>query len=138
MKKTIAVLTLVAVTAGGVQTVSAGDREWATAGKILTGLVAAQVISRAIEPAPVVYQARYYPAPPVYTQAPVYVTPPQPVYYAPPQPVYAPAPVVVYAQPPVCMAPPVYYPAPQYYAPAPVVSFNFGFGHHHGHHYRGW
>lgn len=109
MKKLMATLATVAVIAGGTQTVSAGDREWATAGKILTGVVAGAVIARAIEPAPVYA----YPTYPTTT-----------VYYAPPRPVYVhvqPAPVVVYA-PPVCIRP-----VPVYVAP-PVVSFSIGFG----------
>jgi hypothetical protein len=122
MKRTIAALTLLAVTAAGVQTASAGDREWATAGKVLTGLFAASVVARALEPAPVYQTATYY-APPVY------VTPPAQVYVQP-------APVVV-ALPPVVVVP-----APRYYYyPPPAVSFSFGFGHYHHHHhhpYRCW
>ena len=53
MKKLMATFAALAVVAGGMQKVSAGDREWATAGKILTGVVAGAVIARAIEPAPV-------------------------------------------------------------------------------------
>jgi hypothetical protein len=134
MKKTIAVLTLLAVTALGLQTASAGDREWATAGKVLTGLVAAHVVARAFEPAPV-YTTAYVAPPPVYVQpAPtvVYQQPvaqPQVVYQ---QPVYAQPAPVYYVQPA-----PVFVPGPRYcYAP-PFVSFSFGFGHgfrsHNGH-----
>lgn len=67
--------TYIAMIAGAALTVSpfvdqsfAGDREWSTAGKVLTGVFAAQVISRALQPPPV------YVAPtPVYVQQPVYV-----------------------------------------------------------------
>jgi hypothetical protein len=134
MKKFIAVLTLMAVTALGVQTASAGDREWATAGKVLTGLVAAQVVARAFEPAPVYAPAYYAPPPPVYVQpAPTVVyrqaaCQPQVVY---PQPVYF-QPAPVYVQPA-----PVFVPAPRLCFAPPILSFNFGFGHgyrsHHGH-----
>ena len=131
MKKTIAILTLVALTAVGVQTASAGDREWATAGKVLTGLVAAHVVARAFEPAPV-YATSYYAPPPVYVQPAPQVVYQQPVYQQPvvyPQPVYG-QPAVVYVQPA-----PVYFPAPRHcYAPLPVVSFSFGFGFGHGSH----
>lgn len=140
MKTLIAVLTSAAVLNIGTQSVSAGDREWATAGKILTGLVIGGAVARAVEPVPV------YQAPPVvYAPAPVYVAPQ--VTYAP---VVAPAPVVasapVYVQPapaPVVVysPPPVYYvrPAPVYYcAPAPVVSFRFGFGGGYRHHRGRW
>ena len=134
MKKTIAVLTLLAVTALGLQTASAGDREWATAGKVLTGLVAAHVVARAFEPAPV-YATSYVAPPPVYVQsAPtvVYQQPvaqPQVVYQ---QPVYVQPAPVYYVQPaPVVVA------APRYFYSPPLVSFSFGFGHgfhsRHGH-----
>lgn len=95
----------------------AGDREWAVAGKVLTGVVAAGVVARAFEPvwyAPttvLVYQ------PPVYVAA-APVDPPAPVYYAP-APVYlAPPPVVHYAPPPPMVVVPAPYYAP-YYVPAP-------------------
>ena len=141
MKKTVAVLTLLAVTSGGVQTASAGHCEWTTAEKVLTGLFAAHVVARAFEPAPV-YTAGYYAPPPVYVQPAPQVVYRQPVCQQPvvyqqpvvcPQPVYV-QPDAVYPQPA-----PVYYPAPRYhYAPAPVLSFHFGYGHgyhsHHGHH----
>lgn len=116
MKNSIAILSLTALAAASVQTASAGDKEWATVGKILTGVAAAHVIAHAIQPAP------------VYTVAPapvIVAARPAPVYYA-----YAsPAPVVVYQQP-VCVAPApvVIVPRPYYYAP-PLVSLNFGFGH---------
>lgn len=103
----------------------AGDREWAVAGKVLTGIAAAHVISRAIEPAPtVVYQ--YAPAPVVYqTAPPVYVAaapvaPPAPVYAPTTAVVYQPAPTVVY----VAAPPPVFVSGP-----AVVI-------HPYGHYYR--
>jgi len=112
----------------------AGDREWAVAGKVLTGIAAASVVARILDPVPcagttaVVYQqpAVYVVAPPppipvVVAPAPVVafapVAPPAPVAYA------VPSPTVVYATPPVVYAaPPVLYAAPPVYvAPAPVV-----------------
>ena len=114
MKTLIATLATATLLVGGLQHAAAGDREWATAGKILTGVVAGAVIARAIEPAPVyTYQtATWYAPPPVYVQ---------------------PAPVVVYSAP-VCVRPaPVVVFAP----PRPVVGFSFGFGagyHHRAHH----
>ena len=89
----------------------AGDREWATAGKILTGIVAAQVLlggapqSRCNtvvveQPAyPVYTEIRYYPAP-VYHQQ-VYA-PPVYYYYGNPAPVCRPA------GPPSCYRYPAY------------------------------
>jgi len=113
MKTLIATLATTALLVGGMQHAAAGDREWATAGKILTGVVAGAVIASAIEPAPVyTYQtATWYAPPPVYVQ---------------------PAPVVVYSAP-VCVRPaPVVVFAP----PRPVVSFSIGGGYHHRSHHR--
>jgi hypothetical protein len=123
MKKTIAALTLLALTAFGVQTASAGHND-CTATKVLTGLVAAQVVANAFAPPPPVYVAA----------APVVVQPaPQVVYQQAAQPVYVQA-APVYVQPA-----PVYIAAPRvWYPPVPVLSFNFAFGHgYHGGHYGG-
>ncbi|MBI3850615.1 MAG: hypothetical protein HY298_10150 [Verrucomicrobia bacterium] len=112
MKKIILAVTLLAFAGTNIQTASAGDREWATAGKVLTGIAAASIIANAID-----YRPGYY--------APTYYPPAPPVYYAPPPVVYAsPAPVVVY-------------PPPVYVRPAPVVSFSFGFGGCYPRHYYG-
>ena len=107
MKKLMATLAALAVVAAGTQTASAGDREWATAGKILTGVVAGAVIARAIEPG--------------------YVYPATPYYYTPPPVYLQPAPVVVYRAP-VCVQPA---PVVVYSQPPPVVSFSIGFGFGH-------
>ncbi len=144
MKKLLALTTAVGLGAASLQTATAGDREWATAGKVLTGVFAASVISRAIEPPPVVYAA-----PPVYVQAAPVVQTVQVVQTAPmvqaaptvvyQQPVYYAPPPVVYVQPaPIYVAPrPVYFaPPPVCVAPAPVVSFHFGFGVGHPYHHR--
>lgn len=119
MKKMILTLSALAILGASSPAVSAGDREWATAGKILTGVVAGSVLVRAFEPAPVYY----HPAPVYVHPAPVYVQAPPPptVVYSTP----------VYVQPaPVYVTPaPVYVqPAPVYVAPPPVVRFHFGFG----------
>ena len=108
MKKAILTMTVFAVAAAGIQTAKAGDREWAVAGKVLTGLVAASVITHVVQAQPAC--------------ATVYYSEPAPrVIYAPPV-YYAQAPVVVYRAPVYCA------PAPVCYAPAPVVSFRFGYG----------
>ena len=88
----------------------AGDREWATVGKVLTGVAVIQVVDRVLNPPPQVVYVQAQPV--VYTQ-PVVVQP-QPVVYVQPQPVvyYTSPSVVVY---PSC--PPVY-------------------RHHHYHHYH--
>jgi len=87
MKKLILVAVIAGLAAASVQTVKAGDREWAVVGKVLTGVAAASVITHAVACAP---------APGCYS-------------YSCPGPVYrygycAPAPVVVYPAP-VCVAP---------------------------------
>jgi hypothetical protein len=69
----------------------AGERQWATAGKVLTGVFVAGLLAPIlVQPAPAT----------VYTPPPVYCAPP-PVYYVPP-------PVYYYAPPPVYCAPPVW------------------------------
>jgi len=114
--KQVAVVATLALGLGAlVPQTRAGDREWAVAGKVLTGVVAVGVLSRALDPAPrvattaVVYQQPVHVAPP-----PVVVSPPPVVYYPPPQVVYyAPPPQVIVSQP-VYLAPaPVFVPAPQ-------------------------
>ena len=105
----IGAVTAVALVGAGLPTTQAGDREWATAGKILTGVFAASVLSRVLDPAPHhVETTTYYQAPaivapplvcsapPVYVQAaPIYVQP-APIYVQP-FPVYVQTvPVVTY------------------------------------------
>jgi hypothetical protein len=113
MKKIILALTTLALAGATIQTASAGDREWATAGKVLTGVVAASVISQALQPQPAYYDSSYYSYGPSYGYS----------YAPPPRVVYAPPPVVVY-RPPVYVAP-------------PVVSFSFGYGGYRGGYYGG-
>lgn len=100
--------------------VNAGDREWATVGKVLTGVAALHVVERIVCPP----QPRiiYVNQPVVVQSAPVvqYVPAPQVVYVQ--QPVYVQSPQVVYVQQPV-----------YYYQPAPVVVVH---GHYHGHWHR--
>lgn len=116
-------LTTLAIAAAGLQTASAGDRGWATAGKVLTGVVAGSILARALEPAPT-YVA--YPAAPYYTAPTVVVTspPPPPLAYA------SPGPVVVYQQRAVMMPARVVYvqPAPVVYVQtAPLVAYRLGY-----------
>jgi len=113
MKKLI---TIAALSATLTSQTFAGDREWATVGKVLTGVAVIHVIDRIVNP----------PTQVVYVQ-------PQPVVYAQPV-VVQPAPVVYYQPAPV-----VYYqPAPVVYVqPAVVVHGSWGrpvYHYHHHHH----
>ena len=113
MKKIILGLTIPVFSGAHVQTASAGAREWATAGKILTGVVAASIIAHASDERPAYYSTPYYAPPAVF-------------YYDPPPVVCAPPPRTVFCPPPV------------YFRPAPVVSFSFGIGGYYPqHHYNG-
>lgn len=102
MKRTLAMLAVAGLAWAGPTRAVAGDEGWATAGKILTGVMAGHVLAHALAPGPVYY---YAPPPPVLVAPPVYAVP-APVVVAPP---------VVYAPPPVRVCRP------------PVVSFHFGY-----------
>jgi len=72
-----------------INNIYAGDREWSTAGKILTGAAIVTVVDRIVnQPPPVVYQQ------PVIVQSPVVVQP-HPIIIQT-VPVYCPTPVIVY------------------------------------------
>ena len=118
MKKISIALSLLALTGSQVQTVSAGEQEWATAGKVLTGVFAAQAVASVFAPPPVYQTTVYYPGGPVYAAAPAYVAA-QPPAYVQPAPVYVAQPPVAYYAPPAYVQP---YPG-YYYAPRPVFSF---------------
>jgi len=112
-------ITIAALSATLASQTFAGDREWATVGKVLTGVAVIHVIDRIVNP----------PTQVVYVQ-------PQPVVYVHPQP-------VVYAQPVVYVQPqPVVYVHPQpvvYVQPQPVVVVYGGWGrpvHHYHHHHH--
>ena len=129
MKKMILAVVAVAVVGMSVQSASAGDREWATVGKVLTGVAAGVVITRALDCEPTYTSVSYGYAAPSYSVsytvgAPPPCSTPQRVVYAPPV-VYAPAPVVYQ---------PVYYaPRPVYYTPAPIYRVSYGYaGREHG------
>lgn len=123
MKKTTITFAAAVMLASSVTRVSAGDREWATAGKILTGVVAGAVLARTFEPAPV-----YYHTTTDYAPTPVVVAPLPP----PPSVVVRPAPVVVYPSAVYVHSAPVYVAAaPAYVAPAPSFRFHVSFGRRH-------
>lgn len=127
MKKMIVAVTALAIAAASLQTARAGDREWATVGKILTGVAVAGVVANAIDARPVSYSVSYS----SYTPAPVRCAP-APVVYAPvvcapaPRVIYAPAPRVVYVPAPV-----VYHPQPVYVTTySPRERRGFAYGHY--------
>lgn len=135
MKKMIVIAVALAFAGAQVQTAKAGDREWATAGKILTGVAIGAVIASAAN-AHASYSVSYSSAP-AYCPPPVVFAPPPrvmcapPVVYvpprvvcAPPPVVYVPRPVVVY-RPPVVCAPPVVH-----------VSYDRHGSHRYGHYDR--
>lgn len=155
------ITTTLAVLGASLPRVEAGDKEWATAGKVMAGVGAGLLLAKAFEPQPVYTPPPVYvqPAPVVYQPAPVVLHQPAPVVLdqpvqqviVPPQPTvvhtqpvvvhqpvvyqYAPAPVV-YHPAPVVYAPPVCPPVRYYRAPRPVVGFHFSIGHHHQHQLR--
>ena len=103
--KTLIVLTACIVSLASLQPVQAGDRGWATTGKVLTGVVAGSILLNALDCA---------------------ASPPATVYYAPAPVAYAPAAAVVYAQAPqpvVCAQPVVYAPAPAIYYSRPAANY---------------
>jgi len=113
MKKLILAATILAIAGMNLQTANAGEREWATVGKVLTGVVAVNILANALDVHPR-YATTYTYSEPAYC-------PPQTVVYAPaPRVVYAPPPRMVYYQPR-----PVVYRAPVYYAPRVVYSHGY-------------
>ena len=114
MKKIIVAVTVLALAGASLQTAKAGDREWATVGKILTGVAVAGVVAHAIDHHPVNYSVSYS----TYAPAPC----------APPRIICAPAPRVVYVPAPV-----VYYPQPVYVTQYSHPRVKSGFGHGRSH-----
>lgn len=86
----------------------AGQHEWATAGKILTGIVAADVLFNHLLPPPYVETRVVYPPPPPSAQVVQYYAPPPPPvvvyysngYYYPPPAWCPPEPVIIYRKSP--------------------------------------
>lgn len=91
MKKTILTGTVIlALAAANLQTARAGDREWATVGKVLTGVAVAGLIVAATD-GHAQYSVNYAYGTPAYCPPPA----PQVVYCAPPV-VVCPAPAATY------------------------------------------
>jgi hypothetical protein len=113
MKKMILTGTVILALAGAsLQSARAGDREWATVGKVLTGVAVAGLIVAAADGHAQANVSYTYGAP-AYCPPPAppcnyYPAPPPPVVYCPTPVVIAPAPVLVYR------APVVVYPSHRY------------------------
>ena len=107
---------ILAIAGASLQSANAGDREWATAGKVLTGVVAGAVIASALDGSPVHASVSYTYGAPVYAYCP-----PQRMVVAPAPVVCAPSPVIVYR-------------APVYVTPRPLVRVTYDSyrGHRHG------
>lgn len=118
MKKIIAAVTVLALAGASLQSAKAGDREWATVGKILTGVAVAGVVAHAVDRHPVNYSVSYS----TYSPAPC----------APQRVVCAPAPRVVYVPAPV-----VHCPQPVYVTSYSHPRKYLGFGHGHANRGRG-
>jgi hypothetical protein len=132
MKKLILTAVTVGVVGLAASSTQAGDREWATVGKVLTGVAAGVIIAKSVDCAPAYTSVSYgYSAPSYGVSYAVTAPPPCP----PPPVVCAPAPVVVY-QPPVCPPPPLVVRQPVWCAPSPVYTVTYshpGRGHAYGH-----
>ena len=123
------VAAVLALVGAQLQTSRAGEREWATAGKILTGVAIGAVVVSAVN-AHADYSAGFYSySSPGGSYSVSYNACPPPVVCAPrPVVVYAPPPVVVYRPPVVC--------APVVCAP-PVVTVRYVHSKKQGHGHRG-
>ena len=120
MKKLILAATILAMVGMHLQTAKAGEQQWSTVGKVLTGVAAASFIVSALDCQTAHCSVSY-----------TYSTPacaPRPVVYAPRPVVVAPAPVVVYRAP-------VYVPA---YRPVVVAKTVKVRGHGHQQQHRRW
>ncbi len=134
MKKLILTAVAAGVVGFGVQSAHAGDREWATVGKVLTGVAAGVIIAKTLDSSPSYASVSYgYSAPSYSVSYTVSTPPPCP---PPPPVVCAPAPVVI-QQPAIYCAPaPVVVRQPVFCTPSPVytVTYNHpGRGHAYGH-----
>lgn len=125
MKKTMLIAAVIALAGMQIQTARAGDRGWATAGKILTGVAIGAAIASAAD-AHASYTVTY-------STAPAYCPPPAPVVCVPAPVVYAPRPVVVVPAPVVCVPPPVvvYHRPPVVCAPPIRVVYHSPHGYRH-------
>jgi hypothetical protein len=121
---------LLGVIAASVPSVHAGDREWATAGKILTGVAIANVLHSVLAPScesttTYVYSSQPVVVQPAVVQQVVYVQQPAQVVVLQPVPVYQPQVVQVIQPVPVF----VYQPAPVIIRSGPVIYGRYGGNH---------
>jgi hypothetical protein len=145
----ISALTATAISlATATPSLQAGNSEWATAGKVLTGVVAGSVLTGILNPhhhcttvysTPVVATSPVMvpvsPVQQVVVQQPVQ----QVIVQARPQTVIvqpAPVPVIVRPAPVVVYQAPVMYPPPYMVHRPPVVGFHFSYGHQRRGHHR--
>jgi hypothetical protein len=141
MKKMILAAAILGVAGAGIRNVQAGDHEWAIAGKVLTGLAVASVITHAVAPETRVY-ATVYASPPAPDCRYNYCPPPAPVvtYVRPaPQPMVVYRPRVYVAPPPVrVVRVPVVAPVPVRVVPVPrvIVRPDLHEGYRHGRYHR--
>jgi hypothetical protein len=125
---------LLGVIAASVPSAHAGDREWATAGKVLTGVAIAGVLHNVLTPRCETTTTYVYSSPPVYVQPQVvYVPQPAPVVVQQPCAVVQPQVVQVVQQAPVV----VYQPAPVIIRSGPVIYGRYGGRFDHGARGRG-
>jgi len=123
---------LLGVVAASVPSAQAGDREWATAGKVLTGVAIANVLHNVLTPRCETTTTYVYhqPQPVVVQPQVVYVTQPAPVVVQQPCAVVQPQIVHVVQQAPVV----VYHrPAPVIVRSGPVIHVRHGGRFDHGH-----
>jgi hypothetical protein len=133
MKKLILTAVAVGVVGFGVQTAQAGDREWATVGKVLAGVAAGVLIAKTVDCEPAYASVSYGCAAPSYSVSYSVSTPPP--CPPPPSVVCAPAPVVV-RQTVVYVPTPVVVRQPVVCVSAPVYTVTYsrpGHGHAYGH-----
>jgi hypothetical protein len=132
MRKLILTAVAVGVVGIGLQSAHAGDREWATVGKVLTGVAAGVIIAKAVDSSPACASVSYGYSAPGYSVSYV-ASPPPPC--PPPPVVCAPAPVVIH-QPVVYAPAPVVVTKPVFCMPSPTYTVTYshpGRGHAYGH-----
>jgi len=142
MKKMMFIAVAAGIVSLGVQSARAGDREWATVGKLLTGVAAGVIIAKSMENAPVNATVTYGYSSPAYSVSYTATTAPA---CPPPAAVVCPPPPIVVQQPVVYVPAPVVVRQPVYCAPSPLytVTYNpphrgYAYGHQKRHGQGKW